>query len=101
MSALTVLGLAAFVFVVVFTIRAYRINTGPGQTPRGAIIEAWTNIAVGFSVNYFANFALLPLVGVHVTAGDNFMLGWCYTAISIIRSYALRRFFNFIEESRR
>lgn len=101
MSALTVLGLASFVFVAVFTARAYRNNTGVGQTPRGAIIEAWTNIAIGFSVNYFANFALLPLVGVSVTAGDNFMLGWCYTAISIIRSYALRRLFNFIEESRR
>lgn len=101
MSLLTVIGLASFVFVVVFTARAYRNNTGVGQTPRGAIIEAWTNIAVGFSVNYCANFLLLPLVGVQVTPADNFMLGWCYTAISIIRSYAIRRWFNFVEWSRR
>lgn len=101
MSLLTTLGLASFVFVVVFTARAYRNNTGIGQTPRGAIIEAWTNIAAGFSVNYCANFLLLPLVGVQVTPADNFMLGWCYTAISIIRSYAIRRWFNFVEWSKR
>lgn len=101
MSLLTILGLASFVFVVVFTVRAFRNNTGVGQTPRGAIMEAWTNIVVGFSVNYCANFLLLPLVGVQVNAADNFMLGWCYTAISIIRSYAIRRWFNFVEWSKR
>lgn len=101
MSTLTILGLASFLFVVAFTVRALRMNTGVGQTPRGAIIEAWTNIVIGFSVNYFANFALLPLVGVHVNAADNFMLGWCYTAISIVRGYVIRRFFNFVEWSSR
>lgn len=101
MSALTILGLASFLFVLAFTARALRINTGTGQSPRGAIIEAWTNIVIGFSVNYFANFLLLPLVGVHVNAADNFMLGWCYTAISIVRAYCIRRFFNFVEWSRR
>lgn len=101
MSTLTILGLASFLFVVAFTVRVLRMNTGVGQTPRGAIIEAWTNIVIGFSVNYFANFALLPLVGVHVNAADNFMLGWCYTAISIVRGYVIRRFFNFVEWSSR
>lgn len=101
MSLLTILGLASFLFVVAFTVRALRINTGIGQTPRGAIIEAWTNIIIGFSVNYCANFLLLPLVGVHVNPVDNLMLGWCYTAISIVRSYVIRRFFNFAEWSRR
>lgn len=101
MNLLTILGLVSFAFVVVFTARAYRQNTGVGQTPRGAIVEAWTNIAVGFTVNYCANFMLLPLVGVQVSPADNFMLGWCYTAISIVRSYLIRRFFNFVEWSQR
>ena len=101
MSTLTTLGLASFLFVLAFTVRALRIDKGTGQTPRGAIIEAWTNIVIGFSVNYFANFALLPLVGVHVNPADNFMLGWCYTAISIVRGYCIRRLFNFVEWSSR
>lgn len=97
MTLLTTLGLVSFVFVAVFTARAYRNNTGVGQTPRGAIIEAWTNIAIGFTVNFLSNFLLLPLVGAEFTAGQNFALGWIYTAISIVRAYAVRRWFNVLQ----
>lgn len=91
---LTTLGIVSFVFVVGFTFRAYMDNTGHGQTPRGAIKEAWTNIAFGFSVNYVANIFLLPLVGASLTVASNFWLGWIYTAISIVRQYAIRRWNN-------
>lgn len=91
---LMLLGIASLVFVVGFTVHAYSRNTGPGQTPRGAIKEAWTNIAWGFSFNYVANIFLLPLVGATLTASSNFWLGWVYTAISILRQYAIRRWNN-------
>ena len=52
------------------------------------------NIAVGFAVNFTANFALLPLVGAQLTPAANFWLGWIYTAISIARQYTIRRWFN-------
>jgi hypothetical protein len=97
MSLLTILGIWSWVFVVIFTANAYRTNTGVGQTPRGAIIEAWTNIAIGFTVNFLANFALLPMVGATITAGENFALGWIYTAISIVRAYCVRRWFNVLQ----
>lgn len=88
------IGAVSFAFVAWFTARAYRDNTGAGQTPRGAIFEAWINVAIGFSVNYFANYMLLPMVGASFTAAENFALGWIYTAISVVRQYALRRWFN-------
>ena len=94
---LVALGIISFMFVAGFTARAYRNNTGIGQTPRGAIIEAWTNIAIGFTVNFLANFLLLPMVGASFTAGENFALGWIYTAISIVRGYFVRRTFNMIQ----
>lgn len=96
MNTLTLLGLASFVFVAVFTARAYRNNTGVGQTPRGAIVEAWTNIVIGFSVNLVANVFLIPLManGAQVTFESNWWGGWVYTAISIIRQYAIRRWNN-------
>ena len=97
MSLLTALGLASLAFVIVFTARAFRNNTGAGQTPRGAIVEAWTNILVGFGVNYCANFLLLPLVGASFTAAENFWLGWIYTAISLLRQYAIRRWHNALQ----
>lgn len=97
MSTLAILGIASFLFVVGFTARAYRNNTGIGQTPRGAIIEAWVNIGIGFTVNFLSNFLLLPLVGAEFTAGQNFALGWIYTAISIVRAYCVRRWFNVLQ----
>lgn len=91
---LNLLAAVSFAFVAVFTWRAYTREPGPGQSPRSAITEAWLNIVFGFSINYAANLLLLPLVGAHMTAGNNFAIGWVYTAVSILRQYAIRRWFN-------
>lgn len=65
------------------------------QTRKGSFAEAWTNIAIGFSINYTANLLILPLFGFHsLTAGKNFVIGCIYTGISLARSYCLRRWFN-------
>lgn len=93
-APLTGLGVASLAFVAAFTYRAYRAAPGPGQSPRGAIVEAWLNILIGFAVNFVANFLILPLVGAEFTAAQNFWMGWIYTSISIVRQYALRRWFN-------
>jgi hypothetical protein len=94
MNLLTILGIVSMIFVAAFTLRAYRNNTGVGQTPRGAIIEAWFNIGIGFAINYAANLLFLPMVGAHFSAAENWWLGWLYTTISIVRQFALRRWFN-------
>ncbi|WP_231512316.1 hypothetical protein [Paucibacter sp. KBW04] len=94
MNTLSILGLASMAFVAAFTWRAYRAAPGAGQSPRGAIIEAWLNIAVGFAVNFTANWLILPMVGAAFTPGENFLMGWIYTAISMVRQYAIRRWFN-------
>lgn len=94
MQALEFLGLTSLVFVITFTWHAATSAPGVGQTPRSAIIEAWVNIAIGFSINFVANLALLPLVGAHLTGGSNFWLGCIYTAISMGRQYVIRRWFN-------
>jgi hypothetical protein len=64
------------------------------QTKAGSFAEAWANIAVGFSVNYIANLLIFPLFGFHISLEANFLMGLIYTAISLVRSYALRRWFN-------
>ena len=94
MTALHLFSAASFVFVVAFTWKAYAAQPGVGQSPRSAIVEAWTNILIGFSINYVANLAILPMVGFHIGHVDNFLMGWCYTAISIVRQYVIRRWFN-------
>jgi len=37
---------------------------------------------------------VLPAFGYNVTVYDSFAIGWFFTLISMIRSYALRRVFN-------
>lgn len=64
------------------------------QTRKGSIAEAWANIAVGFTINYFANLLIFPLFGMHISPGANFIMGCIYTCISLVRSYVLRRWFN-------
>jgi len=64
------------------------------QTRLGSIVEAWANIAVGFTINYCANLLIFPLFGMHISPGNNFLLGLIYTVISLVRSYILRRWFN-------
>lgn len=84
-------------FVAWFTWRAYTgPQVGAGQSRRASIIEAWINILFGFSLNFCANFVLLPLLGscTRPDAWQNFMLGWVYTVISMVRQYSIRRWFN-------
>jgi len=64
------------------------------QTRLGSWLEAGTNIAVGFSINFIANLAILPAFGFHVTGRQAFDIGLIFTFISLLRSYVLRRVFN-------
>lgn len=64
------------------------------QSRLGSFVEAWANIAVGFTVNYVANLLIFPLFGFHISLEANFLMGLIYTAISLARSFLLRRYFN-------
>jgi hypothetical protein len=64
------------------------------QTKTGSFVEAWANIAVGFSINYFANLAVLPMFGFAIKPMQAFWIGVIFTGISLVRSYVLRRWFN-------
>lgn len=52
------------------------------------------NVLVGYAINMMANFTIFPLFGWHITLQQNLLLGIFYTAVSLARSYILRRAFN-------
>lgn len=64
------------------------------QTRLSSFVEAWTNVLIGFGINWIANMAVLPLFGFPVSAGQAFNIGLIFTVISIVRSYVIRRWFN-------
>jgi len=59
-----------------------------------SFLEACMNILIGYSINFIMNAIFLPLFVEGFTVKDNLALGAIYTAISLVRSYCIRRWFN-------
>lgn len=68
------------------------------QSKAHSVFEAFSNVAIGYLVSVIANIFVLPTFGYDVTIRDSFAIGAAFTAISLARSYILRRIFNKIEE---
>lgn len=62
-----------------------------------SLVEAIANVFVGFLVSVLANIIVLPLFGYPVSVGHSFGIAVVFTAISLVRSYVLRRAFNRIK----
>ncbi len=63
----------------------------PAQTRRGSLLESLANVAVGVGVGFAANLAVLPAFGYPVRVADAAGMSLVFTAISLARSYAIRR----------
>jgi hypothetical protein len=64
------------------------------QTRLGSLIETLMNVCIGLAVSVVANQLVFPRFGVHLSAAENVAISLIYTAISIVRQYVLRRWFN-------
>jgi hypothetical protein len=59
-----------------------------------SLVESLANVLVGFGVAVATQIAVFPLFGLTVTITENLLIGLIFTAVSIVRSYALRRSFE-------
>ena len=59
-----------------------------------SLVEAVTNIVVGYGLAVLTQIAVFPLLGLQVALRETFLLGLIFTLVSLIRSYTLRRIFN-------
>jgi hypothetical protein len=65
------------------------------QTLKGSAAETFANTCIGWIVNYSANLFVLPYFGfTSITPAKAFGIGVVFTAISLVRSFVLRRVFN-------
>lgn len=64
------------------------------QTRAMSAAESAANVAIGYGVAVGSQIAILPLFGVHLPLADNLLIGAYFTAISLARSYLVRRAFN-------
>jgi hypothetical protein len=64
------------------------------QTRLGSLIEALFNVAIGISVAILSQMAIFPMFDIQVTFATHASIGAWFTAISVVRSYIVRRWFN-------
>lgn len=63
------------------------------QSRRASLAEAAVNIAVGYLVSVAATLIILPAFGLAPRPVDAFAISAAFSAVSLARSYLLRRLF--------
>ncbi len=64
------------------------------QSKLESLYEASINTFLGFVIAFISQLVFFPIVGIEVTLVQNFILTVLFTLVSILRTYAVRRFFN-------
>lgn len=64
------------------------------QSRAASALESWANVAVGYGVAILTQWAVFPLFGLSATIDQHMSIALIFTAVSLVRSYTIRRFFN-------
>ena len=64
------------------------------QSRAMSLVESIANVLVGYGVAVTTQMLVFPLFGWQASVQDNLTIGLIFTAVSIVRSYALRRGFE-------
>ena len=66
------------------------------QSKLWSFIEAVVNTVASFLIGVVVNWLLLPMFGYHPSFSASMAMTAVFAAVSIVRSYLFRRFFNWI-----
>ncbi len=69
------------------------------QTRLMSLVETMTNITVGLVISFLSQIVIFKIYNVSLSTQQNVEITLYFTIISILRSYALRRFFNSIRRT--
>lgn len=64
------------------------------QSKKMSLVEAITNVIIGYVVNVIAQFVIWPMFGIEASVQAHFIVAAIFTGVSLSRSYILRRIFN-------
>lgn len=64
------------------------------QTKKWSMIESLTSTTIGWLIGVILNMLVLPLFGYDVSLTDGLLISIIFTAVSVVRSYVIRRWFN-------
>jgi hypothetical protein len=66
------------------------------QSRRMSLVEAGTNVLVGYAIAVLTQILVFPIFGLQASLSDNMTIGLVFTAVSVGRSYVLRRLFELV-----
>jgi hypothetical protein len=64
------------------------------QSRKMSLIEAVTNVAVGYGLAVITQIIVFPWFGIKAALGEHLAIGFAFVGVSLARSYLLRRFFE-------
>ena len=64
------------------------------QTKKQSWVESTVNVAIGLTINLALQVLVFPLFGVHIPFTSNLGIAAVFTAVSVLRNYCIRRWFN-------
>ena len=64
------------------------------QSKKDSLIESLTSTTIGWLMGVILNMLVLPLFDYDVSLTDGVLISIIFTAVSVIRSYVIRRWFN-------
>ena len=67
------------------------------QSKKFSLLESISNIAIGYGVALLSQIIIFPFFDIDVTLRENIYIGLWFTAVSLVRSFVLRRIFNAIK----
>lgn len=65
------------------------------QSRKHSAIEAVVNVLIGYWVSFLTQLAVFPIFDIKISVVQNLWIGVIFTVVSLVRSYALRRLFNY------
>jgi hypothetical protein len=71
------------------------------QSRASSLLEAAVNVIAGFGLALLGQGIILPVFGVHLSMAAHSGVAGFFTALSLVRSYLLRRLFDHIDHLRR
>lgn len=71
-----------------------------GQPRSHSALESCANVFVGFGLAYGVQVVTFPWFGLHPSHREHLTITVIFTAVSLVRSYALRRTFNWWRHGR-
>ncbi|WP_146038001.1 DUF7220 family protein [Tabrizicola aquatica] len=69
-----------------------------GQSRSASLFEALTGTVVGFLLSLWLQRLLFPAMGHDLALVENLLVASVFTAVSILRGYAVRRVFNALKD---